>query len=198
MAILNTEDAVLKEGYLFKQSRAFWKLWKARYFVLRASGLSYYKKASDCQGLPFGQIAIKSISMHVDEIGEKRKRFCLKLGSDGKIYYLCCFLEDERNAWMTAILTAITSNILHQETNLDRSVTRGRSLSRSKSYDLLASRSVLGAKEKSASLSSSITDIHRVVAREPKSVTPLSKRKVKAFSVWDFKWRDSYVNFEWH
>ena len=197
MAILNTQDVILREGYLFKQSRSVWKLWKARYFVLRASGLSYYKQESDDRTSPLGVIAIRSISMHVDEIGEKKKRFCLKLSADGKNYVLCCYGEDERNAWLTAILTAFTSNLLLGEDAVDGLYfARDGSLSRSKSYDLLACKKTGLGKMKSSSLSSSITDIHRVAERESKDV-PLSKRKQKALSVFDFKLRDSYFSFDW-
>lgn len=199
MAILNTPDAILREGYLFKQSRSVWKLWKARYFVLRASCLCYYKQESDDRNSPLGVIAIRSISMHVDEVGEKKKRFCLKLSADGKHYVLCCYGEDERNAWMTAILTAFTSNLLLSEDSVDGLALTARdgNLSRCKSFDYLAGKKIALGKGKSSSLSSSITDIHRVAERESKSDIPLNKRKQKAFSVFDFKLRDSYFGFEW-
>ena len=197
MAILTTREATLKEGYLFKQSRTVWKLWKARFFILKTTGLFYYKKKSYCTGLALGVISLKDISMQVDEVGDRRRKFCLKINADGKNFSLCCFSEDERNSWMTAILTAVTSYVINHyegaKTDEISYMTRGKSLSRSKSFD-----AITGAKlnpPKASTLSTSATDLDRIVLRDAKS-TPLPKRKQKAFSHWDFKWRNSYISFD--
>lgn len=200
MAILTTREATLKEGYLFKQSRSVWKLWKARFFILKTTGLFYYKKKSHCSGLALGVIPLRDISMQVDEVGDRRRKFCLKIHADGKTFCLCCFSEDERNSWMAAILTAVTSYVIeqHEGAEIQESfVTRERSLSRSKSLDAVTGARLKPAvaKQKAASLSTSATDIDRIVLREIKT-TPLSKRKQKAFTHWDFKKRSSYISFD--
>lgn len=201
MAILTTREATLREGYLFKQSRSVWKLWKARFFILKTTGLFYYKKKSHCSGLALGVIPFKDISMQVDEVGDKRRKFCLKIHADGKTFCLCCFSEDERNSWMAAILTAVTSYVIHQHegAKIDElaELTRQRSLSRSKSVDAVTGARLKPAviSAKAANLSTSATDLDRIVLRENK-MTPLSKRKQKALTHWDFKKRSSYISFD--
>ncbi|KAJ7370071.1 hypothetical protein OS493_034280 [Desmophyllum pertusum] len=200
MAILTTREATLREGYLFKQSRNVWKLWKARFFILKTTGLFYYKKKSHCSGLALGVIPFKDISMQVDEVGDRRRKFCLKIHADGKTFSLCCFSVEERNSWMTAILTAVTSYVIrqHEGAKMDESyMTRDRSLSglsRSKSFDAITAR-LTSPKQKAATLSTSATDLDRIVLRDFKT-TPVQKRKQKAFSHWDFKWRSSYISFD--
>lgn len=201
MAILTTREATLREGYLFKQSRSVWKLWKARFFILKTTGLFYYKKKSHCSGLALGVIPFKDISMQVDEVGDRRRKFCLKIHADGKTFCLFCFSEEERNSWMTAILTAVTSYVIDQHDGAKTEelyVTRERSLSRSKSLDAVTgARLKPKATDKQAvTLSTSATDLDRIVLREIKT-TPLSKRKQKAFTHWDFRGpRSSYISFD--
>lgn len=204
MAILTTREATLREGYLFKQSRSVWKLWKARFFILKTTGLFYYKKKSYCSGLALGVIPFKDISMQVDEVGDRRRKFCLKIHADGKTFSLCCFSEEERNSWMAAILTAVTSYVIdqHEGSKLDDcyEASRGRcltGLSRSKSLDAVARARLkpTATAEKAVTLSTSATDLDRIVLREFKT-TPLPKRKQKAFTHWDFKGRSSYISFD--
>lgn len=199
MAILTTREATLREGYLFKQSRNVWRLWKARFFILKTTGLFYYKKKSYCSGLPLGVIPFTDISMQVDEVGEKRRKFCLKIHADGKTFSLCCFSEEERNSWMTAILTAVTSYVIekHEGEKIEKDYVRERSLSRSKSLDTITGARIksFGSCDKVNSLSTSAMDLDRIVLREIKK-TPLAKRKQKAFSHWDFKKRSSYISFD--
>ena len=203
MAILTTREATLREGYLFKQSRSVWKLWKARFFILKTTGLFYYKKKSHCSGLPaLGVIPFKDISMQVDEVGDsKRRKFLLKIHADGKTFCLCCFSEEERNSWMAAILTAVTSFVIdqHDGPKLDEwYMTKKRGLSRSRSLDAVAAarlKPTPTANDKAVSLSNSATDLDRIVLREFKA-TPLSKRKQKALSHWDCKGRNSYISLD--
>ena len=175
-----------------------WKLWKARFFILKTTGLFYYKKKSHCSGLALGVIPLKDISMQVDEVGDRRRKFCLKINADSKNFSLCCFSEEERNSWMTAILTAVTSYVInhYEGAKIDEItyITRGRSLSRSKSFDAITGAK-LSKPSKSSTLSTSVTELDRIVLRDFKS-TPLPKRKQKAFSHWDFKWRSSYISFD--
>lgn len=199
MAILTTREATLREGYLFKQSRSVWKLWKARFFILKTTGLFYYKKKSHCSGLALGVIPFKDISMQVDEVGDKKRKFCLKIHADGKTFCLCCFSEEERNSWMAAILSAVASFVIdqHEGAKIDESfVTKERSLSRSKSLDAVTGAKLKpGTSEKACTFSTSVTDLDRIVLREVKT-TPLAKRKQKALTHWDFKGRSSYISFD--
>ncbi|EDO33225.1 predicted protein [Nematostella vectensis] len=208
MAIINYDKGILREGYLFKQSRHVWKLWKARYFVLQKNGLIYFKKKSDCAGRPLGAVTFKDISLYIDEIGDKKRKYCLKIHADGKNYFLCCFSEDERNAWLSAILTAISSYVLAlKEGKTDEELLRepGSSLPRSISLEALSTQSIRTLPQmRSRAAFGSSGDLDRIVplrsanSQHPNRLSaafPITKRKQKAFSVWETKWRDSYINF---
>lgn len=107
---------IYREGYLFKQSRKMWKLWKTRYFVLRNDGLFYFRSKLDKDGRPLGVIPLKRLSVHLDAIRDKGKpKYCLRLGSGHSFktfYCLCCFSNDERNLWFTSLLTAISQDMV--------------------------------------------------------------------------------------
>jgi hypothetical protein len=211
MAILNSDKGILREGYLFKQSRHVWKLWKARYFVLQNNGLIYFKKKSDiCTGRPLGGLTFRDISMHIDEVGDKKRKYCLKIQSEGKSYCLCCFSEEERNAWMTAILTAISSYMMAVRdgaTDEELLGLTGAPLPRSVSCEALTSKSIKTFPQlRSRAAFGSSGDLDRIVPlrigntgsnnRNSQVIPPMSKRKLKAFSMWETaKWRDSYINF---
>lgn len=211
MAILNSEKGILKEGYLFKQSRHVWKLWKARYFVLQQNGLVYYKEKSDieCAGRPLGVLTFRDISMHIEEVGEKKRKYCLKIHSEGKNYFLCCFSEEERNSWMTAILTAVSSYLLALRdgaSDFELHGLTGASLPRSVSCEALTGFSLKSlAQSRNRAGFGSSGDLDRISrhpnpasTHRPRSqvLAPLNKRKLKAFSMWETtKWRDSYINF---
>lgn len=197
-------DTVLKEGYLFKQSHSVWKLWKARYFILRRSGLYYYKEKGETAGLPLGILPYREISVQIDEIGDKKKKFCLRIQAEGKSYMLCCFSEEERNSWLTAILTSITNYILArrdgeiEEFGESDVLLRPRSLSRSRSMEAINEQrlSALVPHLRKFTMFGSSGNVDRLGVVNKETKTPSTKRKQKAFSVFDFKWRDSYINFD--
>lgn len=107
---------IYREGYLFKQSRKMWKLWKTRYFVLRDDGLFFYRSKLDKDGEPMGVVPLKKLSVHVDDVKDKgRPQYCLRLGSGYGFktsYCLCSFSKDERDLWFTLLLTAISQDIV--------------------------------------------------------------------------------------
>lgn len=201
---LNSVDGVLKEGYLFKQSHSVWKLWKSRYFILKRSGLYYYKEKSETERLPLGILPYRDISVQIDEIGDKKKKFCLRIQAEGKSYMLCCFSEDERNSWLTAILTSITNYLLASRDGEIEAFEEPSMLLQRKSLSRARSMEAINEHRLSAIVphlhkftmfgSSGNVDRLGVFNRDTKS--PPTKRKQKAFSVFDFKWRDSYINFE--
>ncbi|XP_031566937.1 arf-GAP with coiled-coil, ANK repeat and PH domain-containing protein 2-like [Actinia tenebrosa] len=211
MAILNTDKNILKEGYLFKQSRHVWKLWKARYFVLQNNGLIYFKKKSDiCTGRPLGGLTFRDISMHIDEVGDKKRKYCLKIQAEGKNYCLFCFSEEERNSWMTAILTAVASYMMAVRDGATDEELLGLAavpMPRSVSCEALTSKSIKTAPHlRSRAAFGSSGDLDRIVPlrlannnvtnKNSQGLPAMSKRKLKAFSMWEnAKWRDSYINF---
>ena len=107
---------IYREGYLFKQSRSMRKFWKTRYFVLRNDGLLYFRSINEKDGAPLGIIPLTRLSVHIDSIDTKRKpKFCLRLASRHfyfKTFCLCCFSNEERNNWLTALLTAISEDLV--------------------------------------------------------------------------------------
>lgn len=112
----NYTGIIYREGYLFKQSRSMRKYWKTRYFVLRNDGLLYYRSILDKDGAPLGVIPLTRLSVHIDNIDTKSKpKYCLRLASRHfyfKTFCLCCFSNDERNNWLTALLTAISEDLV--------------------------------------------------------------------------------------
>ena len=110
------KGVIYREGYLFKQSRSMRKFWKTRYFVLRNDGLLYYRSNLDKDGAPLGVIPLTKLSVHLDCIDTKGKpMFCLRLASRHfyfKTFCLCCFSSEERNNWLTALLTAISEDLV--------------------------------------------------------------------------------------
>ncbi|XP_046862518.1 uncharacterized protein LOC124456015 isoform X1 [Xenia sp. Carnegie-2017] len=105
---------IYREGYLFKQSRRMRRYWKTRYFVLRSDGLLYYRSNLEKDNVPLGVIPLTRLSVHVDCMDNKGKpKYCLRLsGKHLKTFILCCFASDERNCWLTALLTAISEDIV--------------------------------------------------------------------------------------
>lgn len=111
---------IYREGYLFKQSRSMRKFWKTRYFVLRNDGILYYRSKLDKDGAPLGVIRLTGLSVHIDSIDNRGKtKFCLRLASRHfyfKTFCLCCFSQEERNHWLTALLTAISEELVSSYT----------------------------------------------------------------------------------
>lgn len=107
---------IYREGYLFKQSRKMWKFWKTRYFVLRSDGLFYFRSKLDKDGKALGVIPLRRLSVHIDEVkGKGKPQYCLRLGSGHSFktfYCLCSFSNDERNLWLTSLLTAISQDMV--------------------------------------------------------------------------------------
>ncbi|XP_028406092.1 pleckstrin homology domain-containing family A member 1-like [Dendronephthya gigantea] len=112
----NYTGVIYREGYLFKQSRSMRKYWKTRYFVLRNDGLLYFRSILDKDGAPLGVIPLTRLSVHIDNIDTKSKpKYCLRMASRHfyfKTFCLCCFSNDERNNWLTALLTAISEDLV--------------------------------------------------------------------------------------
>lgn len=112
----NYTGIIYREGYLFKQSRTMRKYWKTRYFVLRADGLLYFRSKLDKDGPPLGVIPLTKLSIHLDNIDSKSKpKYCLRLASRHfyfKTFCLCCFSNEERNNWFTALLTVISEELV--------------------------------------------------------------------------------------
>jgi len=102
----------IREGYMFVQSSSVWKPWamKAKYFILTNEHLYCYKRRGDLDSIPNDVIPLSGLAVTIDE--EKRglrKRFYLRMTSTElrRSLNLFCFMADERNEWLTAILTAL-------------------------------------------------------------------------------------------
>ena len=108
---------IYREGYLFKQSRTMRRFWKTRYFVLRNDGLLYFRSKLDKDGAPLGVIPLTRLSIHIDSIENKagKPKYCLRLVNRNfyfKTFCLCSFSSEERNNWLTSLLTAISEDLV--------------------------------------------------------------------------------------
>lgn len=90
------------------------KQWHFRYFVLSKECLCYYRTEleSKCEG-PKEIIFFNDMSVYVEDIPDKRTRYCLKIVKRfptalkaPRSLVICCLNEDERNAWLSNILQA--------------------------------------------------------------------------------------------
>lgn len=102
----------LKEGYMFVQSTSVWRPWamKAKYFILTHEHLYCYKRRGDLDSIPCDVIPLNGLAVTLDE--EKRglrKRYYLRMTSTAlrRSWNLFCFMIEERNEWLTAVLTAL-------------------------------------------------------------------------------------------
>jgi PH domain. len=104
----------VKEGYMFVQNTSVWKPWamKAKYFILTKECLYCYKRRGDLDAIPKEVIPLDGISVTLDE-GKSglRKRFYIRMTSPQlrKSLSLFCFIPEERNEWLTCILSALTN-----------------------------------------------------------------------------------------
>ena len=99
-------DISIKEGYTWKRSFAApLRKWKKRYFVLSWENLYIFKDKSDASHKIVRILDI--VSLMIEDFGLQRKEFCLRLRETNRESYLLKFCtENERNDWMTAVLTA--------------------------------------------------------------------------------------------
>ena len=102
----------LKEGYMFVQNASVWRPWamKAKYFILTREHLYCYKRRGDLDAIPCDVIPLNGLAVTLDE--EKRglrKRYYLRITSNvlRRSWNLFCFMIEERNEWLTAVLTAL-------------------------------------------------------------------------------------------
>ena len=112
---------IVKEGYLLVQNRSIWTLpshyWKNRYFCLSNEALRFYKKGTEEQATTHKIPLDKYVKLYPEESRSKHfgKQFYIKVVKRRKVYTLCASSEEERNSWLTALLTAIANNIILQK-----------------------------------------------------------------------------------
>lgn len=112
------EDPLIKEGYIWKQSKSTpWKRrWKRRYFILSGDKLYFLKEKSE-ESVSAKIVRILDIvSMMVEDFGFRRKKFGLRLRANNKeSYIVSCNSEAERNDWITAVLTAKSYSLVEHK-----------------------------------------------------------------------------------
>ncbi|CCI44114.1 unnamed protein product [Albugo candida] len=95
------EFAILKQGYLHKQSRHL-KVWKIRYFSLTRTHLLYSKRSGKA---PKAAILLKEVQVHEDQnkvLHPGNFVFEVQTATEHR-YYLSAATELERIAWLTEI-----------------------------------------------------------------------------------------------
>ena len=114
----SSEDQSIKEGYLWKQSKSMplKRRWKRRYFILSEDKL-YLLKEKNEESVSAKIIRILDIvSLMAEDFGFRRKKFGLRLRANNKeSYVVSCNSEDERNDWITAVLTAKSCSLVKYE-----------------------------------------------------------------------------------
>jgi len=96
--------SVVHSGYLVKEGGS-WKSWKRRYFELRGSSLSYFKKLGDAT--PVGLIDLNECTSVMAVSYKKENAFCLD--TPGRKYYICADTPQERDSWVSVLSKTIQS-----------------------------------------------------------------------------------------
>lgn len=112
------EDPLIKEGYIWKQSKSTpWKRrWKRRYFILSGDKLYFLKEKSEESVSAKIVRVLDIVSMMVEDFGFRRKKFGLRLRANNKeSYIVSCNSEAERNDWITAVLTAKSYSLVEHK-----------------------------------------------------------------------------------
>lgn len=112
MVVRDEAISNIKEGYMFVHSNVVWKPWsmKAKYFILTSECLYCFKRRGDLDAIPCDVLRLDGASVAVDdERRGMRKRYYIRLTSPGqrKTFNIFCFAVEERNAWLTSILSAL-------------------------------------------------------------------------------------------
>lgn len=118
------KQAILKCGYLLKKSDVL-KKWNLRYFVLSRECLCYYQNEEESRtGVPKGLIFFNDMSVYIDELPDKRSKYCLKIVKKSlspqrasRTYLFSCFSERERDGWLAEILYATAEALVMDPTS---------------------------------------------------------------------------------
>lgn len=110
----------IKEGYLWQLRDGFGFRWKKNYLVLSEEGMMFMKKKGN-KTKPYKIVHILDVVslMLEDFTGIRRtKTFGMRLQAkaETRSLLLRCRTEDERNEWITAVLTAKSASIINQTT----------------------------------------------------------------------------------
>ncbi|XP_031550463.1 uncharacterized protein LOC116287898 [Actinia tenebrosa] len=110
----------IKEGYLWKMKDGLpsrmWR-WKKRYLVLSEDSICFLKEKGKAGKTPKIVRILDVVSLMIEDFGIRRKTFGIRLkaGNDRDSFLLRCRSEDERNDWVTAVLTAKSASLLTDE-----------------------------------------------------------------------------------
>lgn len=110
----------IKEGYLWKTKDGLpsrmWR-WKKRYLVLSEDSICFLKDKGKSGKAPKIVRILDVVSLMIEDFGIRRKTFGIRLkaGNDRDSFLLRCRSEDERNDWITAVLTAKSASLLNEE-----------------------------------------------------------------------------------
>lgn len=111
----------IKEGYLWRLKDGFASRlvsrWKKSYLVLSEEGMMFLRKKGKTEE-PFKIVHILDVVslMLEDFAGIRNKAFGIRLQAkaERKSLLLRCRTEDERNDWITAVLTAKSASLVSQ------------------------------------------------------------------------------------
>jgi serine/threonine protein kinase len=96
-----------KQGFLTKEGGSI-KTGKKSWCVLKRGAIYYSKNQSSNE---LGVIALKGLTPeHVRTSNRKRRKHCFEVETPSRTYYLCAVSENEKQAWMEAIIGYLKSS----------------------------------------------------------------------------------------
>ena len=113
---VNGDDKPLKEGWLKKMGHNLQRDWRARYVVLRAGTIAYYKTYEDYQGgRPIG--TIEMVASMVRPVPGYKGRFDVETAT--KVYTFQARSDLEMQEWVSVITQYITASVAKIATMLE-------------------------------------------------------------------------------
>ena len=99
--VLETEKL---SGILVKRGASV-RSWKARYFSVEEDQITYFKHEDD--STPIGHISFRDIPSIDNVRGSFLKRYCFKIQTLKRAYYMMCQSAKEQKHWITALRVKI-------------------------------------------------------------------------------------------
>lgn len=105
------------EGYLYVQNRSFWRfpkhVWKKKYFTLKSDSLYITDCKNDLttQNSTCIKIGLDTAIYPRDNINGSPKYY-IRITTGKQNYTLRSAEEDDRNAWITSLLTSMSNNLM--------------------------------------------------------------------------------------
>lgn len=114
---MNLPDITFCEGYLYVQNRSFWRfpkhVWKRKYFTLKSDSLYITECKTDntAQNSTCIKIGLDTGIYPRDNING-RPKYYIRITTGKQNYTLRSAEENDRNTWITSLLTSMSNTIM--------------------------------------------------------------------------------------